>query len=109
MKVALAQINTTVGDLAGNEAAIGAAYRRGVEAGAELVICPELAVSGYPPRDLLHKAAYLEENQAAVERLAKATGPTGLLVGYGGRNEKRPGREPTNSAALLQSGRLLAT
>jgi len=109
MKVALAQINTTVGDLAGNETAIRAAYQGGVQAGAELVICPELAVSGYPPRDLLHKTAYLEENRAAIERLAKATGPTGLLVGYVGRNEQRPGREATNAAALMQNGRVLAT
>ena len=109
MKVALAQINTTVGDLAGNETAIRAAYQRGVQAGADLVICPELAVSGYPPRDLLHKTAYLEENRAAIERLAKATGPTGLLVGYVGRNEQRPGREATNAAALMQNGRVLAT
>src|SRR6266516_1435061 len=109
MKVALAQINTTVGDLAGNEAAIGAAYRRGVEAGAQLVVCPELAVSGYPPRDLLHKAAYIQENRAGIERLAKATGQAGLLVGYVGRNESRPGREATNAAALLQRGHVLAT
>ncbi len=109
MKVALAQINTTVGDLAGNETAIRAAYQGGVQAGADLVICPELAVSGYPPRDLLHKTAYLEENRAAIERLAKATGPTGLLVGYVGRNEQRPGREATNAAALMQNGRVLAT
>src|SRR6266498_5687337 len=109
MKVALAQINTTVGDLAGNETAIRAAYQGGVQAGADLVICPELAVSGYPPRDLLHKTAYLEENRAAIERLAKATGPTGLLVGYVGRNEQRPGREATNSAALCQNGKIVAS
>ena len=53
MKVALAQLNTTVGDLAGNEAKILAAYRRGVDAGARIVVCPELAITGYPPRDLL--------------------------------------------------------
>ena len=53
MKIALAQINTTVGDFAGNEAKILAAYGRGAEAGAEVVVCPELAITGYPPRDLL--------------------------------------------------------
>ena len=50
MKVALAQINTTIGDLAGNEAKILAAYRKGAQAGAELVVLPELSITGYPPR-----------------------------------------------------------
>src|SRR5262245_19931793 len=109
MNVGVAQINTTVGDLAGNEARILAAYRRGVDAGAELVVFPELAVCGYPPRDLLHKSTFLDQNGAVIERLAKATGHTGLLVGYVGRNERRPGREATNAAALLQDGRVLAT
>ena len=53
MKIALAQINTTVGDLPGNEAAMLAAYQRGVAAGVDLVMFPELTTTGYPPRDLL--------------------------------------------------------
>jgi NAD+ synthase (glutamine-hydrolysing) len=109
MKVALAQINTTVGDLTGNEAKIRAAYQRAVEAGVDLVVFPELAVCGYPPRDLLHKSRFLEQNWAIVERLAQATSKTGLLIGYAGRNERRPGREATNSAALLQNGKVAAT
>ncbi len=109
MKVALAQINTTVGDLAGNEARILAAYRRGAAAGVDLVMVPELAVSGYPPRDLLLKNHFIEQNLAVLDRLAGATGPIGLLVGYVGKNETRPGREATNSAALLQHGKILAT
>jgi len=109
MKIALAQINTTVGDFAGNEAKILAAYRRGVEAGAEMVVCPELATTGYPPRDLLLKNGFIKGNLALLDRLAAATGKTGLLVGYVGENSKRPGREATNSAALLQHGKILAT
>src|SRR2546422_1624981 len=109
MKVALAQINTTVGDLAGNEAKILAAYRRGAEAGVELVVCPELATTGYPPRDLLLKSGFVKGNLALLDRLAAATGKTGLLAGYVGENAKRPGREATNSVALLQNGRILAT
>ena len=99
MKIALAQINPTVGDLPGNEALIGAAYERGRKAGAELVVVPELAVCGYPPRDLLHKSRFIEHNWAAIERLARTTDQTGLLVGFPGRNEKRPGREFTNACA----------
>jgi NAD+ synthase (glutamine-hydrolysing) len=109
MKVALAQINTTVGDLAGNEARISQAYQRGVDAGADLVVLPELAVCGYPPRDLLHKSRFLEQNWSSVRRLAELTGKVGLLIGYAGANERRPGREATNSAALLQHGNILAT
>jgi NAD+ synthase (glutamine-hydrolysing) len=109
MKVALAQINTTVGDLAGNAAKILAAYRRGAEAGLDLVMAPELAITGYPPRDLLLKGRFIPQNLAILERLAKATGQTGLLVGYVGLNAERPGREATNSVALLQNGQIIAT
>ena len=93
MKVALAQINTTVGDLAGNEAKILAAYQRGVEAGVELVIFPELTITGYPPRDLLLKKSFVAQNLEVLDRLAAATGKTAMLVGYVGRNEKQPGRD----------------
>src|SRR3954468_2331299 len=109
MKIALAQINTTVGDIAGNEAKILAAYRRGVDAGVEMVVCPELSIAGYPPRDLLLKKKFVTQNLEALDRLAAATGPVGLLVGYVGRNTFRPGREVTNSVALLQHGRIVTT
>lgn len=109
MKVALAQVNTTVGDLSGNEAKILEAYRRGVEAGAEVVVFPELAITGYPPRDLLQRSGFIRDNLAVLDRLAAATRGTGMLVGYVGLNEARPGREATNAVALLQGGKVLAT
>ena len=109
MKIALAQMNTTVGDFAGNQTKILDAYRRGVEAGVEMVVCPELATTGYPPRDLLHKSGFIKGNLALLDRLAAATGKTALLVGYVGENPKRPGREATNAVALLQQGKILAT
>jgi NAD+ synthase (glutamine-hydrolysing) len=108
MKVALAQINTTVGDLAGNEARILAAYQRGLEAGVELVVLPELAITGYPPRDLLLRPGFVQRNLECLDRLAAATGAVGLLVGYVDRNSQRPGREVANAAALLQHGRRVA-
>ncbi|MFO1475260.1 MAG: NAD+ synthase [Verrucomicrobiota bacterium] len=108
MKIALAQLNLCVGDLAGNEARILEAYRRGSGLGADLVICPELCVTGYPPRDLLLKREFVSRNLEVLERLAAATGASGLVVGYVGRHSGRPGRELTNSAALLQNGRVLA-
>src|SRR5277367_3505905 len=109
MKVALAQINTTVGDLAGNEARILAAYRRGTDEGADMVMCPELAIPGYPPRDLVLKPAFVADNLAVVQRLAAATGRVALLAGYVGENKTRPGREVSNQVALLQNGKIVAT
>jgi NAD+ synthetase len=109
VKIALAQLNTTVGDLAGNEAKILAAYKRGVEASAEIVVCPELSITGYPPRDLLLKKRFVAQNLETLERLAAATSSTGLLVGYVGKHNERPGRELTNSVALLQNGKIVTT
>ena len=107
MKLALAQLNTTVGDVAGNEAKILAAYQRAVAAGADLVLCPELALTGYPPRDLVLRRSLVQQNLAALDRLAAATGKTGLLVGFVGDNTDLHGRNVTNAAALLQNGRIL--
>src|SRR2546425_4865373 len=109
MKVALAQINTTVGDFPGNESKILSAYGRAAEAGLDLVVFPELATCGYPPRDLLLKKQFIAQNLELLDRLAKATGKTGLLAGYVGENDRGPGREATNSAALCQHGKIVAT
>jgi len=109
MKIALAQINPTIGDFAGNEAKILAADRRGIEAGADLVVVTELAVTGYPPRDLLHRKDFVTQNLAVLDRLAAATGETGLLVGFVGENKSRPGREVNNAVALLHRGKIVAT
>jgi NAD+ synthase (glutamine-hydrolysing) len=109
VKIALAQLNTTVGDITGNEAKILAAYQRAVAAGVDLVLCPELALTGYPPRDLVLRHSLVQQNLAALQRLAAATGKTGLLVGYVGDNTDLPGRDVTNAAALLQHGKIIAT
>ena len=78
MKVGLAQINTTVGDLAGNEARLRAAYERGVAAGVDLVLAPELATTGYPPRDLLLLRGFVDRNLEVIRRLAAGTRPQGM-------------------------------
>lgn len=109
MKVALAQINTTVGDLAGNEAKIVSAYQRGVGEGVDLVMFPELTITGYPPRDLLLKRSFIAENLNVLNRLATVAGKTAMLVGHVGENKVRPGREVTNCVSLLQSGKIVAT
>src|SRR5436190_6184163 len=109
MKVAFAQINTTVGDLKGNGENISAAYQKAAEAGADLVLFPELATCGYPPRDLLLKSRFIDRNLELLDGLAKTTGKTGMVIGYVGRNKTGVGREATNSVALLQNGRMVAT
>ena len=109
MKIALAQVNTTVGDLAGNEKIILEAYHRAAASGPDLVVFPELATTGYPPRDLLLRPNFVAENLAVLDRLAAASGKAGLIVGYVGRHERQPGRKVTNSVALLQEGRIVAS
>lgn len=109
MKIALAQINTTVGDIEGNEAKIFESYLRGVEAGVDLVLLPELALTGYPPRDLVLNPAFITRNLDALERLAGRTGKMALVLGFVGRNENRPGRSAVNAIALLQNGKMAAT
>ena len=108
MRAALAQINTTVGDISGNAAKILTAYERAIAAGADIVVAPELALTGYPPRDLVLNPAFVSKNLEALERLAKATGKTALVMGFVGRNERRPGRSATNAIALLQNGKIAA-
>ena len=110
MKVALAQINTTVGDLPGNERKILEAYDKAASAGADLLLTPELAVTGYPPRDLLLKPDFVEGNLDVLARLAAATtAKTALVAGFVGRHEARPGRGVTNSLAWLQDGKIIET
>jgi NAD+ synthetase len=107
MKLALAQIDTTVGDLRGNCAKILDFYRRGVEAGASMVVAPEMAITGYPPRDLLAKGRFVEDNLRALDELAAGIGHAALLVGYADVNPTRPGKNYFNAAALIQNGKVL--
>ncbi len=108
MKIAIAQINSTIGDFDGNTAKIADAWQRADEAGTELIVLPELALCGYPPRDLLAKPAFLRKNQAALKRLAKRGGKAIAVVGYASANETDSGRPARNSAAVLQNGQVTA-
>ena len=109
MKIALAQINTTVGDFGGNRSLIEKAYLQGSGEGVELVVTPELAITGYPPRDLLLKSGFIEANLAALEDLAGTVGEVGLVVGHVGLNESHTGRRATNAVSLLYQGKIVAT
>jgi len=104
MKIGFAQLNPTVGDLSGNFEKIVRAYERLAAAGAELVLTPELAITGYPPQDLLFKSRFVPENLAVLERLHSRVGSAALLVGFVDRNEGR-GKPFHNAAALLEAGR----
>src|SRR5246127_1401892 len=70
---------------------------------------PELTITGYPPRDLLLKKSFVAQNLAVLDRLRAATDQTAMLVGYVGDNKKLPGREVTNSVALLRHEKVIAT
>jgi len=108
MKLALAQLNTTVGDLRGNAGKILDAYRRAIAAGAQLVVAPEMAITGYPPRDLLTKRRFVEDNLKVLDELAGQIGEAGLLAGYVDFNPERPGKDYFNAAALIQNGKVVA-
>src|SRR3954454_21941889 len=101
VRIALAQIDTTVGDIAGNVAKIQEHIARARHQGAELVIFPELAVTGYPPEDLLLREHFLADARRAVDRLAAETTDIVALVGFPERAE-----DVYNAAAVLAEGEL---
>ncbi|HXV57155.1 MAG TPA: nitrilase-related carbon-nitrogen hydrolase, partial [Gaiellaceae bacterium] len=82
MRLALAQINTVVGDLDGNRDRIVARIAEAREAGADLVLVPELAVTGYPPEDLLLRPGFLRAAARTLEEVASSTGGIAALVGF---------------------------
>lgn len=106
MLIALCQINNTVGDLEGNAQLIEQFARRAAGAGAALAVFPELALAGYPPRDLVEKPSFVERSEAALHRLAAALAdvPLGVITGYVGRSPEGSVRRAANSAALLEGG-----
>ena len=104
MRIGLAQLNPTVGDLAGNRHLILEAYHALVVAGAELVVFPELVVTGYPPRDLLFKKRFGEDADASLAEIAAATGPVPALIGTIETNPAPQGRPFFNTAALCHDG-----
>jgi len=107
MRIALGQINTTVGDMKGNTARMLAYARRAAEKGAEVVVFPELAVTGYPPRDLMEKPSFLECAEAALAMLARDTAslPVTVIAGSVARAEASTGKQALNIAAVLEGGR----
>ena len=109
MKIALAQINPTVGDFTGNLEKIVAASRRAAEQGARLTVFSELAICGYPPADFLEKPSFLARCRTAVDELAAATEDlsTAVVAGVALPAENGSGKPAVNAAVLLDRGRLL--
>jgi predicted amidohydrolase len=109
VKIALAQINPTVGDFSGNLERIVAASRRAAEQGARLTVFSELCICGYPPADFLEKPSFLARCRSAVDELAAATNelPTAVLAGVALAAEGESGKPAVNAAVLLDGGHLL--
>ncbi len=104
LRVALCQIDTTVGDLTGNADRVLAALADAESQGCDLAVFPELAITGYPPEDLLLKPGFIADNRRALDRVAAATGSCAAVVGF-----VDAGRDLYNAAAVCAGGQVLAT
>jgi NAD+ synthase (glutamine-hydrolysing) len=103
LRVALCQINTTVGDLDGNVDRVVAALGEAADLGCDLAVFPELALPGYPPEDLLLKPGFVGDNRRALDRVARASGACAAVVGF-----VDVGRDLHNAAAVCAFGQVQA-
>ncbi|MHB1156662.1 MAG: NAD+ synthase [Phycisphaerales bacterium] len=106
MRIALAQINPTVGDIAGNTAKIVDFIDRAASQQAELVIFPELSIIGYPPKDLLLKPAIIEQCDKALKFIAGHCTKTAAIIGYPAPSDRARGRTLYNAAAVCMNGKV---
>ncbi|MEI7475219.1 MAG: NAD+ synthase [bacterium] len=107
MKIALAQINNKIGDLEGNFERIVSFIEKAKVLGADLVIFPELSVTGYPPRDLLDFDYFVEDNLKVIEKLKAHTDSIGVAIGYIDKSEKQFGKKYYNTAAFIYRGEIV--
>jgi len=119
LRIGLAQVDSTVGDLAGNADVVSAWTRHAVEQGCHLVAFPEMVLTGYPPEDLVLRGSFVQASLDGLEALAvrladEGAGQVAVVVGYCGRSDRpapalgRPAGEPQNSAAVLLGGRVVS-
>ncbi len=106
MKIALGQINTTIGDFSGNGGKIIEFSRRALTAGAGLAMFPELSICGYPPRDLVENPSFVQRNQEMLERIAEETRGMAVICGLVTPAHAESGKSVMNSAALVKDGRV---
>jgi NAD+ synthase (glutamine-hydrolysing) len=104
VKIALGQINPTIGDFNGNSRKIIEYARQASSRGAEMILFPELAVCGYPPRDLLEKPAFVARNQQVVNEIAEAVPEITIICGFVSPAKVETGKSVMNSAAVLRGG-----
>jgi NAD+ synthase (glutamine-hydrolysing) len=104
MRIALAQLNLSVGDIDGNATRISDAIRRGRDQGAQVVALPELAITGYPPEDLVLKRSFVDANLRALEEVAQTAGDVVAVVGF----VEADGERLFNSAAICHRGKVVA-
>lgn len=109
MRIALGQINTTVGDLVGNAGLIMRYARRAAEGGAEVIVFPELALTGYPPQDLLERPAFLEAAELELQRLAEQSASLRIAIVCGTAEiaDFNDSKRVWNTAAMLQRGKVV--
>src|SRR4051812_23077268 len=109
MRIALAQINPTVGDIANNSRKILRFAADAKKQRARLVVFPELSVTGYPPKDLLLKPQFVADNIRAVKEIAAKLDPDlETVIGYAERNEQPVGRPLHNAVAFLRGGKVVS-
>ncbi|HSW40858.1 MAG TPA: nitrilase-related carbon-nitrogen hydrolase, partial [Acidobacteriota bacterium] len=106
MKIALAQINTTVGDIRGNSERIMRAIDKSRRENADIAVFPELCLTGYPPRDLLDIRGFVDANIAAIEAIAARTDHMGVVAGFVDINRSGKGRDFRNAAAFMAEGKI---
>ncbi len=106
MNIGILQLNFTIGDFEKNADKVARAYGEAVELGAEIVVAPELGLCGYPPRDLLNRADFLEGHDRGVRELAKRVGKVPLLMGGIEKSTKKEGRPLHNVAFLFEKGKV---
>ncbi|MCZ6672142.1 MAG: NAD+ synthase [Verrucomicrobia bacterium] len=106
MRIGIAQINTTVGDIPGNSDRIIAAYKQLCSEGAELVVFSELVITGYPPRDLLFKQHFVPDNEKALLKIAQHADTIPILLGFVETNTEKVGRNFHNAAAWCRGGQV---
>ncbi|MCH8485622.1 MAG: NAD+ synthase [Candidatus Cyclonatronum sp.] len=109
MKIRLAQLNPTIGDIRGNVAQMRVAYKQAAADGIDLIVYPELCVCGYPPLDLLERRDFITTIEQQVRAFVSETGDTGAIFGTPVRNSGKAGRPLYNAAILAQSGSVLQT
>jgi NAD+ synthase (glutamine-hydrolysing) len=106
VKIALGQINPTVGDFSGNADKIIQFSERARAAGAGLILFPELAICGYPPRDLVERPSFVARNRSTAEQIASRTKGIAVICGLVTPAHAESGKTVMNSAALLRDGRI---